>query len=619
MIAILVLLSFNIYALCIGYHQTMVAFDDVPHWLLYLIIVLLVMYLVFSHFGYMVFMRGYSKRRDEIFRQFYTNSPIMMHSIDKEGDIIYVNDYWLKTLGYERREVIGKKSENFFSGSVKENYKQYFHELMEKGELRDFEARMKKKDETEIFVLLTSEVIYDKNGNAMHSYSIIMDITERKKAELQLLESKHKLDSIMNNAVEAIFVLQDATIQYANAATSDVLGFEPHELFNNPFQNIIYPDDRKWVLNNYNKRMRGEDAPQSYSFRVNKKSGEIIWVEIHALFLKWDNKPAVLIFLLDISERKKHEDILIKQAWDLYEQNEQKEKLNQELKEKNRVLDEHKEELTEYADELKAALEEVDDKTKRIEQSHRDMTDSIEYARLLQESVLESSDKLPGDFEHFIFFKPQSIVSGDFYFFKQINGFNVFALADCTGHGVPGGFLTMFGMNVLQEVIATTNLRNPSDALERMRKRVKSVFHSSRHHDGMDMTLCIFDPAKKQLYYAGANQTAIIFSKNRKQVLKPVHNPVGYYVNECAFETKTIKIEQNDILYMYSDGFKDQFGGPKNKKYQFKQFSGFLADNYQKPLWEQKQLLFNEHKIWKGKEAQLDDITVIGIKFNSLR
>ncbi len=618
MYAILVLLSLNIYALNIGYHPTMIAFDEAPHWLLYLIIFLLLAYLLFNQFGYLIFLRGYSRRRNEIFRQFYTNSPIMMHSIDNEGNIIYVNDYWLKTLGYEKREVIGKKSANFFSGPVKDNYETFFYNLMKNGALRDFEATMMKKDGTEVFVLLTSEVIYDKNGKAMHAYSIIMDITERKKAELQVLESKHKLDSIMNNAVEAIFVLQNEKIQYANEVTASVLGYDPEELFNYPFQSIVYADDREWVLNNYKKRMRGEDVPQSYSFRVNKKKGDIIWVEIHALFLKWDNKPAVLIFLLDISERKKHEDILIKQAWDLYEQNEHKEKLNKELQEKNRVLDEHKEELMEYADELKAALEEVDDKTNRIEQSHRDMTDSIEYARLLQEAVLDSGDKLPGNFEHFIFFKPQSIVSGDFYFFKQINGLHVFALADCTGHGVPGGFLTMFGMNVLQEVIATTDLRNPSEALERMRKRVKNVFHSSRHHDGMDMTLCVYDPERRYLYYAGANQTAIVFSQNRKQVLKPVYNPVGYYVNECAFETKTITINQNDILYMYSDGFKDQFGGPKNKKYQFKKFSKFLSDNYEKPLWEQKQLLFNEHKRWKGKEDQLDDITVIGIKFNEL-
>ncbi len=583
------------------------------------------------------------------FKTLYNNSPVMMHSIDMEGRLVFVNDYWLKNMGYTRAEVIGRTSVSFFKGKIKQQYNVIFDELLKNGVINDFDAEMERKDGSSIYVTLTAELHYDKHGAAYRASTVLMDITERKRAEDQLKESKHKLNSILNNAKEAVFVLQDEKIQFANKATENVLGFEPTDLNNTSFIDILHVDDKQMVIDNYNKRMRGENLASQYSFRIVKRNGEVIWVEINAIYLLWDKKPAVLVFLLDITERRKHETMLADQTTALKRQHEFQVALNRELNDKNealdnnkkeleknakelklamdeldhknkalerknKVLDEHQEELEDYADELTAALEEVDVKNKRIEQAHTDMMDSIGYAKIIQEAVLKTSDEIKGVFDHFIIYQPKDIVSGDFYFFKQIDGLFLFALGDCTGHGVPGGFLTMLSVNLLQEAIAISDIKKPERVLETIRTKLKQVFRYSRHHDGMDIALCVYDSRNRELTFTGANMPAILIREGESSLFKPVFNPVGYYIQENPFKSKIIKTNPGDVLYMYSDGFKDQFGGKKRKKYQSRNLHKLLEVNYLKDMSEQKHILVNEFDSWKGNEPQLDDVTIFGIR-----
>ena len=539
-----------------------------------------------------------------------------MHSIDMEGKLVYVNDYWLKSMGYTRKEVLGQKSELFFTGDVREKYQSVFRRLLNEGSIKDYLARLKKRNGEVIDVLLTAELTYDQRGVPTHAYTILMDISERVKAEREVVEGKYKLDSILTNAVEAIFVLQDSKVQYANPATLSILGYEEHVLREMQFQDILYQEDKKMVMENYQRRMRGEKLPERYSFRVQKNDGTVIWVEINAVFLKWNQKPAVLVFLMDITKRKNQEEKLTEQAEELRNTNEQQLEMNRKLQEKNRVLDEHQVELQEYADELKAVLEEVAVKNQRIEATNKDMKDSIEYARIIQEALLKTSYDLDGNFDHFIFYVPKDIVSGDFYFFKRFEDTYVFAVGDCTGHGVPGGFLTMLGINLLQEVIDQSNVKKPAMILEILRQKVKNVFRYSRHHDGMDIALCVYDKPQKVMHYAGANMSAILISNGEERILKPVFNPIGYYVQENPFTSEDIHVNGDEILYLYSDGFKDQFGGERGRKYQFRHFKEFLMKNHGKTMEAQKQLITDEYHNWKGTQSQLDDITVLGVKLH---
>ncbi len=583
------------------------------------------------------------------FKTLYNKSPVMMHSIDLEGRLVFVNDYWLKKMGYTRAEVIGRTSESFFSGSIRENYNEIFNLLLKDAVINNFDAKMIRKDGSSIYVSLTAELHYDKKGSPYRASTVMMDITERKKAVDQLKESKHKLDSILNNAREAIFILQDERIKFSNKAATKVLGYGVEDLNYTSFTDIIHEDDKKQVVENYYKRMRGENIPSQYSFRILQKNGKIIWVEINAVYLLWDKKPAILIFLIDITERRKHETMLAEQTTALKKQHEFQVALNKELNDKNealdnsskelkkyahelknamkelddknkalerknKVLDEHQEELEDYADELTAALEEVDVKNKRIEQAHTDMMDSIGYAKIIQEAVLKTSDEIKTVFDHFIIYQPKDIVSGDFFFIKKIGELYLFALGDCTGHGVPGGFLTMLSVNLIQETIAISNIKKPEQILETIREKLKQVFHYSRHHDGMDLALCVYDRGKKELTYTGANMPAIVIRDGIADVFKPVFNPVGYYIQEHPFKSQTIKVKENDVLYLYSDGFKDQFGGTNQKKYQSRRLNQLLENNCDIDMDKQKQMLIKEFNDWKGNEQQLDDVTLMGIR-----
>ena len=551
---------------------------------------------------------------DATFKRLFNNSPIIMHSIDTDGKIISVNNSWLKILGYEEEEVLGKKSEYFFAGSLRTVYKEKYEELLQKGYLNEFEAEMLKKNGEVIVVLITSEVSYDTKGEPLQSFSIMMDVTKRKIAEREMLESKYKLDSILNNSVEAIFILQDERIKYANPATNEVLGYSQKELFETRFDRIIYHEDIPYVMNNYKKRMRGEEVPTRYSFRTTKRNGEVIWIEINAVFLLWDGKPAILVFLVDITSRKRHEDMMNEQAKTLIEKNELQSKFNEELTRKNNELDEHQLELQDYADELKAVLEEVAVKNQRIEQAHQDMMDSIEYARIIQEAVLRISDNINEHYDNFVMFMPKDIVSGDFYYYKEREEYSIFALADCTGHGVPGGFLTMLGVKLLQEVLANSITLIPNEILESLREQFKTVFSESRHHDGLDIAMCIYEKSKSVIHYSGANMNALLVSNGKQIVMKPVYNPIGYYMSEKPFVTHSFKVSRDDKIYLFSDGFKDQFGGEKGRKYQSRRFLSFLNEIGDQPMAKQKELLFEEYKRWKQGEDQLDDITIFGIQ-----
>ncbi|PLX14762.1 MAG: hypothetical protein C0599_18215 [Salinivirgaceae bacterium] len=577
-------------------------------------LILLLVILIFVYRKNLKLKRNECTKGDAIFRKLFDNSPIMMHSIDLTGTILYVNNYWLHVLGYTEEEVIGKKSEQFFTGGFRSSYHDKFEELLQKGYLNEFEAEMNKKNGEIIVVLLTSEVSYDAKGDPLQSFSIMMDVTKRKVAEREVLESKYKLDSILNNSVEAIFIMQDERIKYANPATTEILGYKQKELFESKFEKIIYHEDKQFVMNNYTKRMRGEEVPTKYSFRTVKRNGEVIWIEINAVFLLWDGKPAILVFLVDITSRKRQEDMMNEQAKGLIEKNELQAKFNEELKKKNIELDEHQRELQDYADELKAVLEEVAIKNQRIEETHQDMMDSIEYARIIQEAVLRISDNINENYENFVLFMPKDIVSGDFYYYKENDNYSVFVLADCTGHGVPGGFLTMLGVKLLQQVLGTTDALKPNRILEKLREQFKTVFSETRHHDGMDMAICVYDKENLKLHYAGANLPALLVSNKEQILMKPVYNPIGYYMNEKPFVSHSYDVIPGDLIYMYSDGFKDQFGGEKGRKYQSRKFLNYLDSIGNKTLVQQKDLLLEEYENWKGKEDQLDDITVLGVK-----
>ncbi len=287
--------------------------------------------------------------------------------------------------------------------------------------------------------------------------------------------------------------------------------------------------------------------------------------------------------------------------------------------------------------EVDAAYGQLNNAHAQLQEKDKDITDSIAYARKIQSAILpieESMQEQIGDC--FVLYKPRDVVSGDFYWCHTVGTRSIFAVVDCTGHGVPGAFMSMIGNSILNQVVIENKATEASDILNQMRnnllKQLQQKGQESVSRDGMDMAVCIWDKAKNVLQYAGANNSLYFVRKNintePSQNLRqrphgidlleilPDKQPIGYQEGkmESSFTTHTIQLKKNDLIYIASDGYQDQFGGEKNKKFTSRAFRDLLVSMADKPIDKQKQILNGTIETWKGAYAQTDDICVMGIR-----
>lgn len=251
-----------------------------------------------------------------------------------------------------------------------------------------------------------------------------------------------------------------------------------------------------------------------------------------------------------------------------------------------------------------------------IEEVNKQLIDSINYAKIIQTAILPSAKKIKKNFtDAFILYRPKDIVSGDFYWFSEVNGKKIIAAVDCTGHGVPGAFMSMIGNTLLNQIVEVKGLTKPSEILNELRKNViKSLNQGDvEKNDGMDIALCVIHPNK--IEFAGAFNPLVHISKNELTVIKGDRMPIGRHFKKenVSFTTHSLDLEKGDCIYIYSDGFVDQFGGDDNKKFSSKRFQKCLMDIHEMPCDEQLIRLETELDNWKGKKKQLDDILILGL------
>lgn len=270
---------------------------------------------------------------------------------------------------------------------------------------------------------------------------------------------------------------------------------------------------------------------------------------------------------------------------------------------------------------LAQANEEISRQKIELEEKNRNITDSIFYAGRLQKAILPPENLLNKYFaEAFIFFQPKDIVSGDFYWFSGKNEHFVLAAVDCTGHGVPGALMSMMGNNFLSSIVETEGKTNPAEILQQMNKRTKTSLQNKEAsitaNDGMDLALCSIDFKNSILYYAGAYRP-LVFIRNGKlnEIKADKHSIGGISEFDTTFTLHQLNIQKGDTFYIYSDGYADQFGGHKNRKYMAGKLKDFLVEISAKPMNEQQQLLAENHYNWRGANEQVDDLLVIGFRF----
>jgi len=278
----------------------------------------------------------------------------------------------------------------------------------------------------------------------------------------------------------------------------------------------------------------------------------------------------------------------------------------------NEILNQQKEEIT-------AQRDEISEQRNIVTEQNKKMTYSIIYAKRIQQAVLPSTMIFKQKFSNFfIFYKPKDIVSGDFYWAKNTENLSYIAVSDCTGHGVPGAFMSMLGITLINEIINKFENIEPNKILDELRIEIKKALKQETQkqivHDGMDISFCMINWDKKELQYAGAYRPLYILKNNQLTEIKGNRQPISSFVKERAFTNHSMAINKKDKFYMFTDGFADQLGGSQNKKYMSSKFKSLIKNIGNLDMEQQKQLLENEFETWKSSQKQIDDILVVGFE-----
>jgi len=324
-----------------------------------------------------------------------------------------------------------------------------------------------------------------------------------------------------------------------------------------------------------------------------------------------------------LEKKVKHRTIDLQKAnADLEEMNVEARAQNDLLLEKQAEIEYQHENLKNQKDELATQAEEIKVVNEQLKKKQHEIEESFHYAHYIQDFITPDSSILNVNFsESFLLNIPRNIISGDFFWAKNCKNFTIFSVTDCTGHGVPGAMLSMLGMSLLEEIAKDTELienMRPNAILEHLRIAIKSrLKHKQKalnSKEGMDIAICIFNKDTHELAYAGANNPIMLVTKNGVKHLKPTKNPIGVYHKETDFMSASLKLNEGDIIYLFSDGYSDQINAKTHKKLKLKYFKELLLKTSAYKLETQKEELLSFFANWKGTYDQIDDVMVLGIR-----
>ncbi|MFL5763818.1 MAG: SpoIIE family protein phosphatase [Bacteroidia bacterium] len=400
-------------------------------------------------------------------------------------------------------------------------------------------------------------------------------------ARMKTLETeKSNYESIIEQANDAMFVIDivDGRVHQCNPSAAQMLGYTKAELERKTLFELqpseMMEKSSSLVADVWEKKgLIYQDIP------FVTKDGDRIPVECSAKVAPFAGRPAIVIYARDITERLRME-------------------------------------------------QEIQEQKAEIEEKNKDITASIQYSKRIQRSVFTEEEKIK-DYapESFIFFKPRDIVSGDFYWFNSSTNFSeqdnpllAVAAVDCTGHGVPGAFMSIIGHTLLNQTVDNRDIKSPGDALTFINREIKKTLSQKAYEaairDGMDIALCLIDFKNLQLKFAGANNPVYLIRGGEAIELKATKQPITASSDGpvIPFEDVEFKLEKGDGIYLFTDGFADQFGGPKGKKFMYKRFREALVEVQQYSMEEQKTQLNLILEEWRGELEQVDDVLVIGIR-----
>lgn len=270
--------------------------------------------------------------------------------------------------------------------------------------------------------------------------------------------------------------------------------------------------------------------------------------------------------------------------------------------------------------EMRSAYYEIDIQRSELQLRNKDLTDSLNYARRIQAALLPAEHHIRKIFnDYFIYYRPKHIVSGDFYWFSERDDKYFIAAADCTGHGVPGALMSMIGLELIQKIINETRVDDSDQLLLTMNKELESAFFKEESgkvliRDGIEMSICIIDKKTKEMEFSGAFLPVYIVRDDKLIEIKGDKKNVVQSFAMVSFNRSTFTLREGDLLYLFSDGYADQFGGPENKKFMYRRLRHILLTISKYPLIDQERILDETITSWMDGHDQIDDMMILGVK-----
>ncbi len=442
------------------------------------------------------------------------------------------------------------------------------------------------------------------NSHIRQSYQIgQLQEEDRQKETIMQSEKRYRLVS-ENSFLGINWATSTGHITNTNDAFCKMLGYTREEILNRHFSDFSHPDDVQRDMPFMQKMSRGEIQNYQTQKRFITKYNEIIWADLNLTSIKNGSGEDYRIAIVqDITQRKNAE-----------------EKLETTLRELEERVEERTLDITITNQALRKEIEERVALTRELEEKNKDITDSILYAQRLQKALFPENHVLKKHFsKSFIINKPQQIVGGDFYWFHAEKDKYMLACIDCTGHGVPGAFMSIIGINHLNKIIYDQQWQQPSQVLELLDDGINNSIGLAKQEgvkDGMDAAFCIIDKTAKKIYYSGAMNPIVIISEGKIKIYKGDRYALGGYIESSRkkFNTQEIEYKTGDMLYMFTDGYLDQIGGLEDKKFMLSRLVTLFEKISLLSGEDQKNILVKTFADWQGKNEQVDDVMVLGVE-----
>jgi PAS domain S-box-containing protein len=515
------------------------------------------------------------------------NSSEVIAIIDEHFSLKYISPSCWNILSYKENDLLGFGFYKFISPEDIEALKNTLSLLFASGyeSERTIQIKFKLPNQHSIFLEIQAKNLIE--DHAINGFLLnIIDITEKLKAE-DNARRRQQFQSLAENSTDLIIRFEkNLKIAYINPVIEKYTGQKPSFYIKNSIYDVDFSQDVAIFWDTMIREVLRNQKIIKTELTIPSIMGDrILKVDIIPEINLENEVESVLALANDITESKIAEKKIL-------QQNQTLEKIN----------------------------EEVLAQKKEIEQINQDLKESINYAKRIQEAFLPDPSLLRAELENiFIFYQPRDIVSGDFYWFQKVGNQYFLAVADCTGHGVPGAFMSLIGHNILNELVNQKELKSTSLILEQLHqeifRRLKQAESGSK--DGMDVALVRIDFSKKIVEFSGAGRPLLWWHQYDLHEIKGNKLGVGGTTiqEDRKYEHHTLNIENGDAIYLFTDGFTDQFGGPQNRKYTSPRFRELLLKNQHKKMPDLENLLRKTFEEWKGNEPQTDDVLVLGIKF----